>query len=223
MSSQPPAPPDDPGEEPTYEVGYGKPPQATRFQPGKSGNPKGRPKGSRKAPPVDVAVEKLKALVLEEAYRPIKIKDGDDAGGAADDPGGAAQRHPQRGEGQPAGAAHALRLRGRGRGRATPRPPEALRGGGSLQAAGRGADRLGAPARLAGARAGAAPRPSHHRPDRRVGETARSVYARRKGGMGPAHRHESRPPEAAHRSGGGAAGRAAQPQPEGRGSRPFAR
>ena len=77
MSSQPTAPPDDPEEEPSYEVGYGKPPQATRFQPGKSGNPKGRPKGSRKAPPVDGAMEKLKALVLQEAYRLIKIKDGD--------------------------------------------------------------------------------------------------------------------------------------------------
>jgi hypothetical protein len=29
-----------------YAVGYGKPPQHSRFQPGKSGNPKGRPKGS---------------------------------------------------------------------------------------------------------------------------------------------------------------------------------
>ena len=77
MSSQPPAPPDDPEEEPTYEVGYGKPPKATRFQPGKSGNPKGRPKGSRKAPPADAAVEKLKALVLQEAYRPIQIRDGE--------------------------------------------------------------------------------------------------------------------------------------------------
>jgi hypothetical protein len=27
-------------------VGYGQPPQATRFKPGQSGNPKGRPRGS---------------------------------------------------------------------------------------------------------------------------------------------------------------------------------
>lgn len=32
---------------PPYAVGYGKPPEATRFRPGQSGNPKGRPKGSR--------------------------------------------------------------------------------------------------------------------------------------------------------------------------------
>jgi uncharacterized protein DUF5681 len=30
-----------------YEVGYGKPPEHSRFQPGKSGNSKGRPRGSR--------------------------------------------------------------------------------------------------------------------------------------------------------------------------------
>lgn len=29
-----------------YEVGYGRPPKATQFQPGQSGNRKGRPKGS---------------------------------------------------------------------------------------------------------------------------------------------------------------------------------
>jgi hypothetical protein len=30
-----------------YEVGYGRPPKETRFQPGKSGNPRGRPKVER--------------------------------------------------------------------------------------------------------------------------------------------------------------------------------
>jgi hypothetical protein len=29
-----------------YEVGYGKPPKHSQFQPGKSGNPNGKPKGS---------------------------------------------------------------------------------------------------------------------------------------------------------------------------------
>jgi len=43
-------------DEPSYEVGYGKPPKATRFKPGQSGNPRGRPKGARGV-----------AKVLEEA------------------------------------------------------------------------------------------------------------------------------------------------------------
>jgi len=30
-----------------YEIGYGRPPPATRFQPGQSGNPRGRPRGMR--------------------------------------------------------------------------------------------------------------------------------------------------------------------------------
>mgnify|MGYP000049333130 CR=1 FL=1 len=31
----------------TYDVGYGKPPMATQFKPGQSGNPKGRKKGDK--------------------------------------------------------------------------------------------------------------------------------------------------------------------------------
>jgi hypothetical protein len=33
--------------EDNYDVGYGKPPEHSRFKPGQSGNPKGRPKGTR--------------------------------------------------------------------------------------------------------------------------------------------------------------------------------
>jgi hypothetical protein len=42
-----------------YEVGYGKPPESTRFQKGKSGNPGGMPKGTAK---ISVALLKLLAL-----------------------------------------------------------------------------------------------------------------------------------------------------------------
>jgi len=37
-------PPDSEGD---YEVGYGKPPRATRFAKGQSGNPRGRPRGAK--------------------------------------------------------------------------------------------------------------------------------------------------------------------------------
>jgi hypothetical protein len=58
-----------------YEVGYGKPPETTRFKKGQSGNPRGRPRGARnKAPALNE--ERMKSLVLAEAYRLIKVNDG---------------------------------------------------------------------------------------------------------------------------------------------------
>ena len=46
-----------------YEVGYGRPPKGSRFKPGQSGNPKGRPK----APP------KLEELIAKEAAKLISV------------------------------------------------------------------------------------------------------------------------------------------------------
>jgi hypothetical protein len=48
-----------------YEVGYGRPPTHTRFRPGRSGNPKGRPKGA-----------KNETTILQEIMnRPIEIRE----------------------------------------------------------------------------------------------------------------------------------------------------
>lgn len=59
----------------SYEVGYGKPPKATRFKPGQSGNPRGRPKGAKNRKPA-LHEERMKDIILEEAYRTIKVRDG---------------------------------------------------------------------------------------------------------------------------------------------------
>jgi hypothetical protein len=64
-----------PSEQPTYEIGYGKPPTVTQFKSGKSGNPRGRPKGARNKKPA-LSEERLKTIILEEAYRNIKISEG---------------------------------------------------------------------------------------------------------------------------------------------------
>ena len=58
---------------PDYEVGYGKPPATSRFQKGKSGNPKGRPKGSKnKLPKSDM---RLRDILINEANREIVVQD----------------------------------------------------------------------------------------------------------------------------------------------------
>jgi hypothetical protein len=50
-----------------YEVGYGKPPERTRFKKGKSGNPKGRSKGAKN----------LKTDLIEELQENITVREGD--------------------------------------------------------------------------------------------------------------------------------------------------
>jgi hypothetical protein len=60
----------------THEVGYGKPPPQTRFAPGRSGNPRGRPRGSKNSPAAPGEMhERLKSIMLEEAYRPVSINE----------------------------------------------------------------------------------------------------------------------------------------------------
>ncbi len=58
-----------------YDVGYGRPPEETRFKPGRSGNPRGRPRGARNKKPA-LNEERLKDIILEEAYRRITVRDG---------------------------------------------------------------------------------------------------------------------------------------------------
>ncbi len=61
--------PDPPEEQPStdYDVGYKKPPRHTRFQPGQSGNPRGRPRGTKN----------LKTDLIEELGEKIVVREGD--------------------------------------------------------------------------------------------------------------------------------------------------
>src|ERR1700745_1334214 len=48
-----------------YEVGYGKPPKRSQFKPGKSGNPRGRPKGTASFKS-DLAAEMRERIALRD-------------------------------------------------------------------------------------------------------------------------------------------------------------
>jgi hypothetical protein len=48
-----------------HEVGYGRPPKATRFAPGRSGNPRGRPRGSRSVGAILKGIMNQKVAVSE--------------------------------------------------------------------------------------------------------------------------------------------------------------
>jgi Family of unknown function (DUF5681) len=52
--------------DPDYKVGYGRPPIATRFKKGQSGNPKGRPKVRKP----------LGALAYDALYEKVQVREG---------------------------------------------------------------------------------------------------------------------------------------------------
>jgi len=59
-------PPDQAHEPEEYAVGYGRPPLVSRFQPGRSGNPKGRPRGAKN----------LSTLTREKLEAKVSVREG---------------------------------------------------------------------------------------------------------------------------------------------------
>jgi hypothetical protein len=51
------------------DIGYGKPPTGTRFQPGQSGNPAGRPKGALNVATIVSRVLRERVVVIENGQR----------------------------------------------------------------------------------------------------------------------------------------------------------
>jgi uncharacterized protein DUF5681 len=55
-----------------YEIGHGKPPATSQFKKGKSGNAKGRPKGTRNLK-TDLTQELQEKILVREGDRPVRI------------------------------------------------------------------------------------------------------------------------------------------------------
>jgi hypothetical protein len=59
-------------EQEEQKIGYGKPPVATRFKPGQSGNPNGRPKGSVNLK-TDLRSELSERIQIREGERSLRV------------------------------------------------------------------------------------------------------------------------------------------------------
>lgn len=57
--------------------GYGKPPKWSRFRPGQSGNPKGRPRKAKRDLDVSAADSEVNEIYRRALLRKVRVKDGD--------------------------------------------------------------------------------------------------------------------------------------------------